>query len=58
MILPQNDGVGHFSRTDVNLRPGQLKCHHATAFFFDVEVFERSLFYSDTSGERKERPSV
>jgi len=23
MILPQNDGVGHLSRTDENIRPGQ-----------------------------------
>jgi DHA3 family macrolide efflux protein-like MFS transporter len=25
MILPQNDGVAHFSRTDGNIRPGQLQ---------------------------------
>jgi len=24
MILPQNGGVGHVSRTDENIRPGQL----------------------------------
>jgi hypothetical protein len=25
MILPQNDGVGHFSRTDESIRPGQAR---------------------------------
>ncbi len=39
MILPQNDGVGHLSRTDENIRPGQSNGCVLSARTFAEECF-------------------
>ena len=52
MILPQNDGVSHFSRTDENYRPGQGA---ATVEWANALLRNRGLYQFLVRGVRKVR---